>query len=278
MKTLRLGFSPCPNDTFIFGALATGKLDVANYTLSITHEDVETLNNLARDGILDFTKISVHAFGLVAEHYALLHSGAALGRGCGPLVVARVPRNMESLRHEVIAIPGKLTTAALLLQLYGEGFSRLRPMSYENIMPSLQQGEVAAGVIIHEGRFTYPNYGLHAVLDLGAWWEETQNLPVPLGAILVRRDLGADVVEAVEDGIRRSLLFAQKNPEKVWPYIKMHAQEMDDAVIRQHIDLYVNDYSLELGEEGSLAIRTLLELAHTRGLVPRLQGDLFLEE
>ncbi len=278
MDTLRLGFSPCPNDTFIFGALATGKLDVANYTLEITHEDVETLNNLARDGILDFTKISVHAFGLVAEHYALLHSGAALGRGCGPLVVARVPRNMESLRHEVIAIPGKLTTAALLLQLYGEGFSRLRPMSYENIMPSLQQGEVAAGVIIHEGRFTYPNYGLHAVLDLGAWWEETQNLPVPLGAILVRRDLGADVVEAVEDGIRRSLLFAQKNPEKVWPYIKMHAQEMDDAVIRQHIDLYVNDYSLELGEEGSLAIRTLLELAHTRGLVPRLQGDLFLEE
>ncbi len=278
MDTLRLGFSPCPNDTFIFGALATGKLDVANYTLEITHEDVETLNNLARDGILDFTKISVHAFGLVAEHYALLHSGAALGRGCGPLVVARVPRNMESLRHEVIAIPGKLTTANLLLQLYGEGFSRLRPMSYENIMPSLQQGEVAAGVIIHEGRFTYPNYGLHAVLDLGAWWEETQNLPVPLGAILVRRDLGADVVEAVEDGIRRSLLFAQKNPEKVWPYIKMHAQEMDDAVIRQHIDLYVNDYSLELGEEGSLAIRTLLELAHTRGLVPRLQGDLFLEE
>ena len=276
MKTLKLGFSPCPNDTFIFGALATGKLDVANCTLEIIHQDVETLNNLARDGILDFTKISVHAFGLVAENYALLHTGAALGRGCGPLVVAREPRNMDSLRHEVIAIPGKLTTANLLLQLYGEGFSRLRPMSYEHIMPSLQQGEFAAGVIIHEGRFTYPSYGLHAVLDLGAWWEETQNLPVPLGAILVRRDLGADVAEAVEGGIRRSLLFARKNPEKVWPYIKMHAQEMDDSVIRQHIDLYVNDYSLELGEEGSLAIRRLLELAHQGGLLPSLPTSLFI--
>ncbi|MEJ2232879.1 MAG: 1,4-dihydroxy-6-naphthoate synthase [Syntrophobacterales bacterium] len=275
MKILKLGYSPCPNDTFIFGALATGKVDVANCTLEITHEDVESLNNLARDGILDFTKISVHAFGLAAEHYALLHSGAALGRGCGPLVVAREPRNMESLRHEVIAIPGKLTTANLLLQLYGEGFSRLRPMSYERIMPSLQQGEFAAGVIIHEGRFTYPNYGLHAVLDLGASWEETQKLPVPLGAILVRRDLVADVAEAVEDGIRRSLLFARKNPAKVWPYIKMHAQEMDDSVIRQHIDLYVNDYSLELGKEGSLAIRRLLELAHQRGLLPSLPANLF---
>ena len=277
MKTLKLGFSPCPNDTFIFGPLATGKLDVANCTLEIIHEDVETLNNLAQDGILDFTKISVHAFGLVAEHYSLLHSGAALGRGCGPLVVAREPRNMDSLRREAIAIPGKLTTANLLLQLYGEGFSRLHPMSYEKIMPSLQQGEFAAGVIIHEGRFTYPNYGLHAVLDLGAWWEETHNLPVPLGAILVRRDLGADVAEAVEDGIRRSLLFARKNPEQVWPYIKMHAQEMDDSVIRQHIDLYVNDYSLELGEEGSLAIRRLLELAHKRGLVPSLPASLFVD-
>ena len=278
MKILRLGFSPCPNDTFIFGALATGKLDVANCTLEITHEDVETLNNFARDGILDFTKISVHAFGLVAEHYALLQSGAALGRGCGPLVVAREPRNMESLRHEVIAIPGKLTTANLLLQLYGEGFSRLHPISYEHIMPSLQQGEFAAGVIIHEGRFTYPNYGLHAVLDLGAWWEETQNLPVPLGAILVRRDLGADVAEAVEDGIRRSLLFARKHPEKVWPYIKMHAQEMDDSVIRQHIDLYVNDYSLDLGEDGTRAIVKLLGLAHEHELVPPLSARLFLDE
>ena len=278
MNTLRLGFSPCPNDTFIFGPLATGKLDVPNWALDIIHHDVETLNNLAREGILELTKISVHTFALVANHYALLRSGAALGRGCGPLVVAREPRNMKSLRGEVIAIPGELTTANLLLQLYGRGFYSVFPVSYENIMPRLQQGHFAAGVIIHEGRFTYQNYGLHSVLDLGGWWEDTQDLPVPLGAILVRRDLGPDVARAVEEGIRRSLLYARQHPGEIWSYIKKHAQEMDDSVIHQHIDLYVNDYSLELGEEGGLAISTLLELAHKRGLLPALPEDLFLEK
>lgn len=278
MKTLRLGYSPCPNDTFIFGPLATGRLDIPNCSLNITHEDVETLNNFAREGILELTKISVHAFALVANHYAILRSGAAVGRGCGPLVVARQPRSMESLRGEAIAIPGELTTANLLLQLYGEDFSRVIPMSYETIMPRLQQGDLAAGVIIHEGRFTYHNYGLHAVLDLGEWWEETQGLPLPLGAILVRRDLELEVAYGVEATVRRSLLYARQHPGKIWPYIKMHAQEMDDSVIRRHIDLYVNDYSLDLGEDGSLAIAALLELAHNRGLVPPLQGNLFLEE
>lgn len=278
MKTLRLGFSPCPNDTFIFGALATGSLDVPNWRLKVTLEDVETLNNFARKGILELTKISVHAFALVAEQYGLLRSGAALGKGCGPLVVAREPRDMDSLAGEVIAIPGELTTANLLLQLYGEGFSRVVPMDYDTIMPRLQRNEFAAGVIIHEGRFTYRNYGLHQVLDLGAWWEESQNLPLPLGAILVRRDLGPNVAQIMESAIRRSMAFARQQPDEVWPYIKMHAQEMDDSVIQQHIDLYVNDYSLELGEEGTRAIRKLLELAHENGLVPPLAASLFLDE
>jgi len=278
MKTLRLGFSPCPNDTFIFGALATGRLDVPNWALKVTLEDVETLNNYAREGILELTKISVHAFGLVAKHYGLMHSGAALGKGCGPLVVAREPRNMDSLRGETIAVPGELTTANLLLQLYGEGFSRVAPRPYDTIMPSLQQGAFAAGVIIHEGRFTYRHCGLHQVLDLGAWWEETQGLPLPLGVILIRRDLGSKVAQVMEDATRRSLLFARQHQDELWPYIKMHAQEMDDAVIRQHIDLYVNDYSLALGEDGSRAIIRLLELAHARGLVPPLPASLFLHE
>ena len=278
MKTLRLGFSPCPNDTFMFGPLATGKLNIPNWDLDIIHHDVETLNNLARERVLELTKISIHAFGLVANHYALLRAGGALGRGCGPLVVAREPRNMESLVGEVIAIPGELTTANLLLQLYGRDFTRVFPVSYEAIMPRLQQGHFEAGVIIHEGRFTYQNYGLHSVLDLGGWWEDTQDLPVPLGAILVRRDLRPDVAREVEESIRRSLLYARQHPGKIWPYIKEHAQEMDESVIRQHIDLYVNEYSLELGEEGGLAITTLLELAHKRGLLPPLAGGLFLEE
>ena len=277
MKTLRLGFSPCPNDTFIFGALATGKLAVPHVGLKVTLEDVETLNNYAREGILELTKISVHAFGLVAQQYGLLGSGAALGRGCGPLVVAPEPKDMDSLRDELIAIPGELTTANLLLQLYGEGFPRVAPMAYDTIMPRLQQKEFAAGVIIHEGRFTYHNYGLHRVLDLGAWWEEAQNLPLPLGVILCRRDLGPNVAQIMEDATRQSLLFARQHQHEVWPYIKMHSQEMDDSVVRQHIDLYVNDYSLDLGKEGRCAIDKLLELAHERGLVPPLPASLFLD-
>jgi 1,4-dihydroxy-6-naphthoate synthase len=278
MKTLRLGFSPCPNDTYIFGALATGRLAVPNWTLKITLEDVETLNNLAREGVLELTKISIHTFGLVAEQYGLLRSGAALGRGCGPLVVAPEPKNMDDLRGAAIAIPGELTTANLLLQLYGNGFSRVFPIDYDTIMPRLQRGEFAAGVIIHEGRFTYHNYGLHQVLDLGVWWEETHNLPLPLGAILIRRDLGRNLAQIMEDVTRRSLLFARQQPEEVWPYVKVHAQEMDDSVIQQHIDLYVNDYSLELGEEGTLAISKMLELAHEHGLVPPLPANLFLDK
>jgi len=278
MKTMTLGFSPCPNDTFIFGALATGKLDVPGFRLEFIHEDVETLNKLAREAVLDFSKTSFHAFARVVKRYALLRSGAALGRGCGPLVVAREPRDMNSLRGEPIAIPGELTTANLLLQLYGGGFNHVHPMSYETIMPRLQRGEFAAGVVIHEGRFTYHNYGLHQVLDLGGWWEETQDLPIALGGILVRRDLGSDVAEAIEDAIRQSLNFARQSPEEIWSYIKTHAQEMDDEVIRQHINLYVNEYSFDLGEEGGIAIKRLLELSHERDLLPPLTGSLFLTD
>ena len=278
MKTLTLGFSPCPNDTFIFGALATGKVEIPGFKLQIIHEDVETLNKLAREALLDFTKISFHAFALVVNRYALLRSGAALGKGCGPLVVAREPRNIDSLRGEVIAIPGELTTANLLLQLCGDGFPEVYAVSYDTIMHRIQRGEFAAGVIIHEGRFTYRNYGLHQVVDLGAWWEESQGLPIPLGGILVRRELQSDVAEAVEDAIRRSLSFARQNSEEIWPYIKTHAHEMDDEVIAQHIDLYVNEYSLDLGEEGRVAIKKLLELAHERDLVPPLAAGLFFKE
>ncbi|UCG13802.1 MAG: 1,4-dihydroxy-6-naphthoate synthase [Deltaproteobacteria bacterium] len=278
MKTLRFGFSPCPNDTFIFGALATGRLGISPWSLEVTLADVETLNTLARAGTLELTKISIHTFALVAKRYALLRAGAALGRGCGPLVVARDPVSMKSLQGQAIAIPGELTTANLLLQLYGEEFSNVHPMPYETIMPRLQRGEFAAGVIIHEARFTYHQYGLYHVLDLGSWWEESQGLPIPLGGILIRRDLGLAAAEEVENAIRCSLTFARQRVADVWPYIKMHAQEMDDAVIRKHIDLYVNDYSMDLGEEGSHAVSRLLNLAYKRGLTPKPAADLFIGE
>jgi 1,4-dihydroxy-6-naphthoate synthase len=185
---------------------------------------------------------------------------------------------MESLRGQDIAVPGELTTANLLLQLCGTGFSRVHHMSYDTIMPRLQHGEFSAGVIIHEGRFTYHEYGLHKVLDLGTWWEETQDLPVPLGAILARRDLESRVVEAVEDSIRQSLLLSRRDPKAIWPYIEEHAQEMNGTVIWQHIDLYVNDYTLDLGEEGRCAIEKMLQLAVERGIIPPVPKRLFFSE
>ena len=277
-RKLSLGYSPCPNDTFIFYGLTHNKLNELPFSVEERLEDVETLNQLALSGSLDLTKISYHALGHLRDDYALLRSGGALGRGCGPLIVATKPTTMNKLRGKRFAIPGKLTTANLLLQLYDEGFDNLLILPFDQIMPALQNGQAEAGVIIHESRFTYQQLGFHEVQDLGAWWEENYDLPLPLGVILIRRDLGSDVAQIIEDATRRSLLFARQHQAEVWPYIKMHAQEMDDCVIRQHIDLYVNDYSLELGEEGRRAVSKLLELAHERGLVPPLPASLFLNE
>lgn len=267
-RTLTLGYSPCPNDTFIFHALVHGLLPATGVTVRERLEDVETLNRLALDGTLDLTKVSYHAFGHLRDRYTLLRSGGALGRGCGPLVVAPVPTTMAQLRGRRIAIPGTLTTANLLLQLCGEGFDQVVPMPFDRIMAALHAGEAAAGVIIHESRFTYQAAGLHAVQDLGAWWEEATGLPIPLGGILARRDLGAATIRAVDSAIRASLKHARQHPDEARAYIRSHAQELDEAVINAHIALYVNDFSLDLGDEGLRAVDTLLARAGARGLIP----------
>ena len=276
MKTLSLGYSPCPNDTFIFYALTHGKVTLPGHKVTERLEDVETLNQLALNGLLDLTKISYHALGHLRDQYALLHSGGALGRGCGPLVISRNKKDMRSLRGNKIAIPGQLTTANLLLQLYGEGYEDLLIVPFEQIMPSLMRGEADAGVIIHESRFTYQDAGFHEVLDLGAWWESDSGLPIPLGGILAKRDLGAETVNEVEQAIRASLEYAYQHPRDPKAYIKQHAQELDDEVIDSHIELYVNDFSLGLGEEGIAAVETLLSRAEQRGLIPKSNEPLFL--
>jgi 1,4-dihydroxy-6-naphthoate synthase len=275
-QPLMLGYSPCPNDTFIFYALTHELL--ADSPLEITErlEDVETLNQLALDGHLDLTKISYHALGHLRDRYALLHSGSALGRGCGPLVVTRQPTTMGNLRGQKIAIPGQLTTANLLLQLYGDGYDNLLILPFNQIMPALTQGEAAAGVIIHESRFTYRQAGFHAVIDLGDWWENETGLPIPLGGILARRDLGPTVIGLVDRAIRASLEYAWAHPQAPRAYIKQHAQELDDKVIDAHIGLYVNDFSLELGTEGIAAVEELFRRAETRGLLPKSRQPLFL--
>jgi 1,4-dihydroxy-6-naphthoate synthase len=275
-RILTLGYSPCPNDTFIFHALTHSLLPTFGLTVQEQLEDVETLNQLALAGTLDLTKISYHALGHLRERYALLRSGGALGRGCGPLVVARQHMTMAQLRGRRIAIPGQLTTANLLLQLYGEGFTDVLVLPFDRIMPALIAGEVEAGVIIHESRFTYRNEGLHQVLDLGAWWEEETGLPIPLGGILARRDLGLELIGRVDAAIRASLEYAWAQPQAARAYIRAHAQELDDSVIDQHIALYVNDFSRDLGSEGERAITTLFARAEARGIIPACDLPLFL--
>ena len=272
---LSLGYSPCPNDTFIFHALSHGLIE-APFTLQVRHEDVETLNQLARQSLLDLTKVSYHAFGHLRENYCLLRSGGALGRGCGPLVVAKKPQAMAELSDQLIAIPGELTTANLLLQLHGEGYRRLKILSFEQIMPAVASGEVAAGVIIHESRFTYPAYGLVKLLDLGEWWEKETGHPIPLGGILARRSLGEKLIAKVDDAIGRSLDHAWQHPQQASAYIASHAQEIDETVVRRHIELYVNRFSRDLGAEGIAAIEDLFARAEGRGLIPQSSRALFI--
>jgi len=278
MQSLSLGYSPCPNDTFIFYALTHGLVPLPDLVIRERLEDVETLNQLALDGRLDLTKISYHALGHLRDRYALLHSGGALGRGCGPLVIAPQNTDMTRLRGGRIAIPGRLTTANLLLQLYGEGFNNLLVLPFDQIMPALRRGDAEAGVIIHESRFTYREAGFHEILDLGAWWEEDTGLPIPLGGILARRDLGPEVIQAIDSAIRESLLYARRQPKEPLRYIREHAQELDDQVIAAHIGLYVNDFSLDLGNEGLEAVGVLLKRAEEKGLIPPCDKPLFLSE
>ncbi|MFV0422369.1 1,4-dihydroxy-6-naphthoate synthase [Oleidesulfovibrio sp.] len=257
MQQYSMGISPCPNDTFIFGALVQ-KLIPLPHEYCVKLADVEELNAHAAQATLDITKLSIAAMPLVLENYILLRAGGALGRGCGPVLVARKDVPLESLAESTIAIPGRMTTANLLLSLHGMHNGPRPEMVFDEVMPAVAGGKVDAGVVIHEGRFTYEAHGLVKLLDLGAWWESSTGMPLPLGGIAVKRSLGPEVALQVEKAIRQSLEFAWKHPEVLREYIRNHAQEMDDAVIDSHIATFVNDYSMSLGAEGMEAIRTLI--------------------
>ena len=275
MQKLTLGYSPCPNDTFIFYALIHSKISCEGVEFIEQLEDVETLNQLALKSQLDLTKISYHALGHLRKEYVLLRSGGALGRGCGPLVVAREEISMEKLRGKKIAIPGQLTTANLLLQLYSAGYEELLILPFDQIMTAVKQGQADAGVIIHESRFTYQQHGLHQVLDLGQWWEEESGYPIPLGGILAKRSLGNDLINKIDRALRKSIEYAYANPDEPQSYIKQHSQELEDDVVRSHIGLYVNNFSLDLGDEGIKAVTCLLRRAEERGIIPTCELPLF---
>ncbi|GAC1568464.1 MAG: 1,4-dihydroxy-6-naphthoate synthase [Vulcanimicrobiaceae bacterium] len=272
-RSLALAYSPCPNDTFVFAAWTRGLLPNAP-PVDVVLDDVEALNEAARGSRFALTKASYGAIPYLLGSYRILRAGGALGRGCGPLVVARpnargaVP-TLASLRATRIAIPGALTTAFLLLRLALGGEVEPVVMRFDRIVDAVARGEVEAGLIIHESRFTYARAGLESVVDLGAWWEEHTGHPIPLGAILARRDLDPPNVEALDATIRASLAFARADGDAIAPYVREHAFEMDDDVMRAHIDLYVNEYTVDVGESGEAAVEDLFARAARAGLVPR---------
>lgn len=267
--SLSLGYSPCPNDTFIFYALTHGLVDPGGLTFAQPElDDVEQLNLWAMAGRLDITKLSFHALGHVLDEYCLLSAGSALGRGCGPLLVAAHPLSPGEAAAKRIAIPGRYTTAALLLKMFLPDCVELVEMRFDRIMAAIVSGDVEAGVIIHESRFTYPEYGLHCLVDLGQWWEETAGMPIPLGGIAARRSLGEQTIVMVDRLIRESLRYAFANPQACLPYIQAHSQELEPATVQAHIELYVNDFSLDLGTEGRAAVESFLQRGYQAGALP----------
>lgn len=285
---LSLGFSPCPNDTFIFDALVHQKIDTKGLSFDVQYHDVETLNQKAFRRELDVTKLSYHAFAYAVEDYELLDAGSALGFGVGPLLICKDPALAqelqqytgallpEHLRDLRIGIPGKFTTANFLLGLAFPLLQNKAEMVFSDIENALLQRDIDLGLIIHENRFTYAAKGLHKVIDLGDYWEKTTHCPIPLGGIVVRRDLPHDVKIQINELVRDSVAFAFENPKSGLDYIRMHAQEMEEAVMYQHIELYVNAYSQHLGVEGRNAVQTMFDRAAQLQLIPATNQQLFL--
>jgi 1,4-dihydroxy-6-naphthoate synthase len=274
-----LAYSPCPNDTFIFTPWVEGHLAQAPAVVERL-EDIDVLNSAALAGEPDIVKISFHCYGHLRDRYVLLRSGGALGRGCGPLVVAREAFTPEALASRTVAIPGRLTTAALLVRLFAPALpdANIRVMRFDEIMGAVRDGVVDAGVIIHESRFTYPRYGLTQIVDLGDWWERDTGQAIPLGGIAMRRDLGDELIRRTEQALAASVEFAFAHTDVVWPTVRRHAQEMEDEVMRQHIALYVNEFTRDYGAEGTAAIEYLLGRAEALGIVPISDMPLFVPE
>jgi len=272
-----IAFSPCPNDTFVFDAWAHGRVPGAP-PLDVTFADIDVTNGMAERGELDVLKVSYAMLPWVLDEYALLPCGGALGRGCGPLVLTRERMAPADLRGRTVAVPSERSTAYLLFRLWAAeevpgDVGEAVVLPFHEIMPAVRDGEVDAGLVIHEARFTYQEYGLHKLADMGEHWEHTTGLPIPLGAIIARRALGEDMLSELAAAARTSVRMAWEDPEASRPYVLEHAQEMDPAVADQHIGLYVNEFTADLGEDGLAAVRGLLTRAAAEGLVPPLADD-----
>ena len=277
---LSIGFSPCPNDTFIFDAMIHHKVDTEGLEFDVSYDDVETLNQKAFRAELDITKLSFHAFAYVADKYALLDSGSALGTGVGPLLICKDKKLINDVGNLTpslkIGIPGKYTTANFLLGIAFPHLINKKEMLFSDIESAVLSEEIDLGLIIHENRFTYQDKGLHKVIDLGEFWESQTGCAIPLGGIVINRNLDAAIQKKVNRILRKSVEFAFSNPKSGIEFIRQHAQAMSDEVMYKHIELYVNEYSINLGPAGRKAINVLFEMAKQKQLIPALNKDLFL--
>ena len=279
---LTIGFSPCPNDTFIFDALIHHKIDTEGLDFEVFYDDVETLNQKAFRGELDITKLSYHAFAYAADKYILLDAGSALGFGVGPLLICKgdagqLHAQLSTHNYPVkIGIPGKYTTANFLLSLAFPNATNKQELVFSDIENAVLDGRVDVGLIIHENRFTYQDKGLHKIIDLGDYWEKRTGCAIPLGGIVANRNLPLDVQQKINRVLQRSVEFAFANPKSGLDYIRSHAQEMSEEVMYKHIDLYVNKFSVDLGVEGKKAIKLLFDTALEKGIIPQISENLFL--
>ncbi|MFA6087578.1 menaquinone biosynthesis family protein [Mucilaginibacter sp.] len=285
---LTIGFSPCPNDTFIFDALIHHKIDTEGLDFEVFYDDVETLNQKAFRGELDITKLSYHAFAYAADKYILLDAGSALGFGVGPLLISdfeisisdlekgQIVNRKSEIVNPLIGIPGKYTTANFLLSLAFPDATNKQEIVFSDIENAVLDGRIDIGLIIHENRFTYQDKGLHKIIDLGDFWEKRTGCAIPLGGIVANRNLPLDVQHKINRVLQRSVEFAFANPKSGLEYIRSHAQEMSEEVMYKHIELYVNQFSVDLGAEGKKAVKLLFDTALEKGIIPEIRENLFL--
>ena len=275
---ITVGFSPCPNDTFIFDALVNKRIDTEGLEFHIQLGDVETLNSKAFNAELDITKLSYHAFAYMTDNYQLLRSGSALGKNCGPILIAKeeISHLRSQISHLKIAIPGKYTTANFLLGIAFPDAKNKTEMVFSEIENAVLQDKADAGLIIHENRFTYQSKGLKKLIDLGEFWETKTGLPIPLGGIAIRKNFPLEVKLKVERLIRKSIEFAFANPEASKEYVRCHSQEMEASVIQSHINLYVNNYSVNLGAEGEKAVKEMYAIGKENRIIPEMPDGIFI--
>ncbi len=278
MQKLTLGYSPCPNDTFIFDAMVHHKIDTEGLDFEVTLADVEELNQKAFKQELDITKLSYHAFGSLTNEYILMNSGSALGSGVGPLLIAKKEYSAAEVDQLKIAIPGKFTTANFLLSIAFPNATNKVEMLFSDIEQAVIDGKVDAGLIIHENRFTYHQRGLHKIMDMGAFWEAKTNALIPLGGIVLRRTFDEALQQKLDRVLRRSIEFAFANPESCMDYVRANAQEMEEEVMKKHIELYVNEYSVDLGEKGRYAVESLFNLAVQKEIIAEVHPQIFIKK